>query len=274
MTHAANTRPIETAQMLLLGAIWGASFLFMRMGASEFGPFALIQIRLGVASAVLLTLAVAQGKARDLLREPWKMAVVGLTNSAIPFTLFAFATLTLSAGIASVLNATAPLFGALIAVVVLRQPLTPLKWFGLIIGFAGVCVLLSSKLHLSGSAVSVVACLVAAFLYGVAAHFSKRQLSHVSPIVVAASSQTIAAIVLLPFSWLTWPAVTPSLSSWLAAIALGVLCTGVALAIYFQLLQSIGATRAMSIAYLVPLFGILWGVLFLGETLTLPFLHQ
>jgi drug/metabolite transporter (DMT)-like permease len=258
--------------MLLLGAIWGASFLFMRVAAPEFGPTSLIFVRLLIASVLLGCIVAVQGRAKDLFQNPIQMTILGLTSSAIPFSLFAYATLSLSAGFASVLNATAPFFGALISVLVLKDSLTRQQWIGLLIGFVGVCVLVWDKLDWRGSSISVAACLVAAFLYGFSAHFSKRKLSHVHPVVVATSSQIAASLAMIPVAWMTWPAQMPSTSSWLAALMLGGLCTGIALSIYFPLLHSIGPTRTMTIAYLIPMFGVMWGAWFLKESISVSIL--
>jgi drug/metabolite transporter (DMT)-like permease len=254
--------------MLVLGAIWGASFLFMRVASPEFGPIALIQFRVLVASCFLLGCVFFQGAAKELLSAPGRMLIVGLLGSAIPFTLFAFGTLTLSAGLSSVLNATTPFFGAFIAMVLLGESISPIKWLGLLVGFSGVCALVWDKLQVQGGAVAISACLLAAFLYAVAAHYSKRKLGHLPPMVVATGSQIMASLWMIPVTIWFLPSKLPSVKSWLAALSLGVLCTGVALAIYFTMLKSIEATRIMTIAYLIPLFGILWGVVFLNESLT------
>lgn len=268
MTPPKISRLTEFLLMIVLGAIWGGSFLFMRMASKEFGPIALIQFRVLVASLFLSCVVIAQGRRRELFRFPLRMSIVGLSGSAVPFTLFAFGTLTLSAGLASVLNATSPFFGALIAVFYFREPLTRTKWLGLLVAFSGVYLLVSDKLQISGGTLAIAACLFAAFCYGVSAHYSKRKLADLSPIAVAAGSQIASSVWMLPVSLWYLPSEVPSMQSWMAAITLGVVCTGVALVIYFYLIQAVDATRAMTIAYLIPLFGILWGAIFLGETLT------
>lgn len=268
MTPPKISRLTEFLLMIVLGAIWGGSFLFMRIASKEFGPIALIQFRVLVASLFLSCVVIAQGRGRELFRFPLRMSIVGLSGSAVPFTLFAFGTLTLSAGLASVLNATSPFFGALIAVFYFREPLNRTKWLGLLVAFSGVYLLVSDKLQISGGTLAIAACLFAAFCYGVSAHYSKRKLADLSPIAVAAGSQIASSVWMLPVSLWYLPSEVPSLQSWMAAITLGVVCTGVALVIYFYLIQAVDATRAMTIAYLIPLFGILWGAIFLGETLT------
>ncbi len=268
MNEPAPVRPLDIALMFLLGAIWGASFLFMRIAVKEFGPVPLIEVRVLFGGVFLLIVAVARGKQRELLQAPLKMAFVGATNSALPYTMFAWGLKLLSAGVGSVINATAPFFGALLGVFFLGEHLTSRKWVGLAIGFLGVLVLAASNHKLEGSLLGIIACLLAALLYSIAAHFTRRQLQGVSALAIATSSQLSAAILLAPLAIVYWPAQTPGMSSWLAAAALGILCTGAALLIYFDLLHNIGATRAISTGYLIPLFGVLWGWLFLNETIT------
>ncbi len=268
MNEPAPVRPLDIALMFLLGAIWGASFLFMRIAVKEFGPVPLIEVRVLFGGVFLLIVAVARGKQRELLQSPLKMAFVGATNSALPYTMFAWGLKLLSAGVGSVINATAPFFGALLGVFFLGEHLTSRKWVGLAIGFLGVLVLAASNHKLEGSLLGIIACLLAALLYSIAAHFTRRQLQGVSALAIATSSQLSAAILLAPLAIVYWPAQTPGMSSWLAAAALGILCTGAALLIYFDLLHNIGATRAISTGYLIPLFGVLWGWLFLSETIT------
>ncbi len=254
--------------MVLLGAIWGGSFLFMRISVPEFGPIALIQVRVAISAVFLLVVLAFLGQLGQLYQSPWKMLVVGLSNSAVPYTLFALGTGLLSAGFASVLNATAPFFGAILGVTLFRDRLSAAKWSGLAIGFAGVLVLVAGNRTLEGSVLGIGVCLLAAFSYAAAAHYTKRELAGVNPMVIATACQIAASLSMIPVSIFTWPEQSPSMQSWLSAIALGVVCTGAALAIYFYLIGAIGATRSISVAYLIPLFGVLWGCIFLNESIT------
>lgn len=269
MREHSPLRPTDLVLMLMLGAIWGASFLFMRMAVGEFGPIPLILVRVLFGGVFLTMVALARNKQRELFQSPLEMAFVGATNSALPYTLFAWGLKLLSAGFGSVLNATVPFFGALVGVLFFRESLSTRKWFGLAVGFVGVFVLAASNHKLEGSALGMGACLLAAFSYGIAAHYTRRQLKGVSALAIATSSQLAAAMMLVPLAVRYWPDHAPSIRSWLAAAALGILCTGVALLIYFELLHNVGATRAISVGYLIPLFGVVWGWLFLGETITL-----
>ncbi len=259
----------DTFELLLLGAIWGASFLFMRVAAPEFGPVPLIAIRVAIAAACLSLILASQGK-WAVLRGSWrKLSFLGTINSALPFSLFAFATLSLTAGFAAVLNATAPLFGALVAFVWLRERPRPKQVLGLWIGFVGVVLLVWHKLSVQGDLTAIFAALLAATGYGIASHFAKRQLPGLEPLAVATGSLVAASAVLaVPAVWL-WPAHIPSLKSWGCVLALGLFCTALAYAMYFRLIVRVGPTKAILVTYLIPVFGILWGRLFLSEQITL-----
>lgn len=262
----------DRVELVLLGAIWGSSFLFMRVAAPEFGPLALIAVRVAVAAVFLTAVLAWRGQAAGLRGNMRELTLIGTINSAVPFSLFAFATLSLSAGFSSVLNATAPLFAAAVGLLWLRERLSLRQNLGLALGFAGVVVLVSSKLSLAGDRLAVLAGLAAAVCYGIAAHYTKRRLARLKPLAIAAGSQIGASLVLLPFAVLTWPEAAPSTRSIVYAIVLGVVCTGLAYVLYFRLLERIGTARSMTVTYLVPLFGMLWGFLFLGEPVTLRML--
>jgi drug/metabolite transporter (DMT)-like permease len=255
----------QKLELVLLAAIWGASFLFMRVAAPEFGPLALIALRVTIAALFLVAILAARGQLGGLHRRALDLAVVGALNSAIPFTLFAYATLSLPAGYSSVLNATVPLFGAVIGFVWLRERLALQRILGLALGFGGVVTLVAAKLTVAGDRLAVAAGLAAAVLYAFAAHVTRRRLSDLPPLAIATGSQLAASALLAPFALATLPAESPSARAWLCAAVLGVLCTGVAYVLYFRLLAAVGAARSMTVTYLIPLFGILWGATFLGE---------
>lgn len=264
-------RQRDLAELLLLGALWGASFLFMRLGAVDFGPLALVFVRVTGAALLLLPWLALQGHLGALRRHWRPIAVVGLLNSALPFAFFTMAALVLSAGMMAVLNATAPIWGALVARLWLGQRMAAARWAGLVIGLAGVVGLVWGKADLQpGShgispALGFVACLAAAMLYGVAANYSRQRLAGVPPMAVAAGSQCSAALLLaLPAVW-AWPAPNPSATAWGAAAMLALVCTGLAYALYFRLIARAGAS-AISVTFLIPGFAMLWGWLFMAET--------
>ncbi|MCC7172753.1 MAG: DMT family transporter [Planctomycetes bacterium] len=258
--------------MALLAAIWGASFLFQRDAAPEFGPLALVQVRISVAAAFLLAIVVLRGQVRQLRSHVGAMVVLGAISTLVPFCLFTYATLSITAGFASVLNATAPLFAAVIGWLWLRESLSRLRSLGVAVGFAGVVILVSPKLALSGENAAIAAGLLASTCYGLSGHFSRHKLKGVAPLVLTCGSQIGASLMLLPFSITHWPAASPSGWSWGCAIVLGVVCTGTAYALYFQLVERVGAASAIVVTYLIPVFGILWGSLFRAEPVTPPML--
>lgn len=267
----------DLADLLLLAAIWGASFLFMRLGATEFGPVALVFVRVAGAAALLVPLMLLrrpQGQGGAWRTHGWPIAVVGITNSALPFLLFAVASLVLTTALMSVFNATASIWGALIAWLWLKERLAPLRWLGLAIGVLGVVGLSWGKADFKASehgvsaAVGVAACLAATWLYGLSANISRRWLQGVPPLAVAAGSQAAAALALAVPAALMWPATNPGATAWAAALALSLLCTGLAYILYFRLLARTGAANAMSVTFLIPAFALLWGFVVLGEVPT------
>lgn len=259
---------------LLLAAIWGSSFLFMRIGTVEFGPLPTAAVRVTIAALFLLPLVWLRNLL-PVLRQNWKRVLfVGLLNSGIPFACFSFALLSISTGLSAILNATVPMFGALIAWVWLKDKPTASRILGLVIGFAGVALLAwdSSTFKPNASGVApgwaVLACLLAGVCYGISASYTKRYLSGLPPLVTAAGSQIGATLGLaLPALWL-WPARMPGASAWLALLAVGVVCTGIAYILFFRLIENAGPARALSVTFVVPVFAVFYGVLFLGESVT------
>jgi drug/metabolite transporter (DMT)-like permease len=222
-----------------------------------------------IAALLLLPLLALRGGLGELRARAGPIAVVGAINSALPFALIAYATLSLTAGFASILNATSPLWGGLVAHVWLRERLTPLRVVGLAVGFAGVVLLAWGKVAgQSGGGLAVMASLAAPLSYGVAASYTKRKLSGASPLAVAAGSQLAAALMLLPFAAASWPARPVSPLVWGSVVALGVACTGAAYTLYFRLIKHVGPARAIAVTFLVPPFATAWGWLFLGEAVT------
>lgn len=259
----------ELMQLLTVAALWGSSYLFMRLGAGEFGAFALAGVRaLGACLLMLPLLALREGFG-DWRRYGKHIAVLGLTNSTLPFVLFSYAALSIGAGLSALLNATTPLFAAAVGWFWLRTRLSLAQWLGLGVGFAGVAALV---LHKSGFAAgsgqtgaAIAACLGATFCYGFSANYSKRYLSQAAPLAVATGGNLVSALLLAaPALWL-WPQTMPSAKAWLAVAALVVGATSIAYVLYYRLVAAIGAARTVTVAYLIPLFGVFWAWLFLGE---------
>ncbi len=264
----------DVTDLVLLAALWGASFLFTRIAAPAFGPLALAEVRVAIASAMLVPLLAWRADLTELRRHAPRFLLLGAVNTAIPFALFAYAALAITAGLASILNATAPLFTALVARLWLRERLTPLQWVGMAIGMAGVAWLSASKARftLDGSALAIGAGVLASVSYGVSASVVKRYFTGVRPLAVAAGSQSGAALLLLPFALAAWPAGTLRFVDWASAIALGVLCTGLAYILYFRLIARVGPATAMTVTFLIPAFAMLWGGLILGEAVSVTML--
>ncbi|MCZ8109234.1 MAG: DMT family transporter [Betaproteobacteria bacterium] len=264
----------DLVDLLLLGAIWGASFLFMRLGAAEFGPVALAFVRVAGAAALLVPLMLLRRQGAAWRKHGAAIAGVGVVNSALPFVLYAVAALALTTALMSVFNATVSIWAALIAWLWLKERLDPLRWLGLAIGVVGVVGLSWGKAdfrpgeHGVSAAAGVAACLAATWLYGLGANVSRRRLQGVPPLAVAAGSQAAAALALaVPGLWL-WPAKPPGATAWAAALALSLLCTGLAYILYFRLLARTSAASATSVTFLIPPFALLWGYVALGEVPT------
>ncbi|QDQ81480.1 DMT family transporter [Paraburkholderia megapolitana] len=278
----------DLAMLISLAALWGASYLFIRMGAGQFGAVPLAGARAALAALMLTPLLALRGAGglREL-RMHWKpIALVGITNSALPFVLFSFAALTLPAGLSSIFTAATPLFTAVIAWLWLNEKLSSMRVAGLAVGFAGVLWLVWDKTALAAhggaidvhavshtavhaTALAIAACLAATLLYGFSANFSKRRLGGVSPLAVATGSQIVSAIVLAVPAVSLWPATAPAPHAWAALFALALACTAFAYVLFFRLIASVGPSRAMTALFLIPAFGVLWGALFLGETFTM-----
>lgn len=260
----------DLLELVSLAALWGASFLFMRMGAAEFGPVALAAVRVAGATLFLLPLLMLRGQ-WPALKASWReIFVVGVLNSALPFLCFSYAALSITAGLSSIFNAATPLFGALIAWLWLKDRLTPSRVLGLAIGFAGVLWLAWDKASFKpgGSGWAIVACLAATLCYGLSASYTKKRLTGVAPLAVATGSQAAAALVLALPAVLWWPAAMPSQDAWLAAALLALACTGVAYVLFFRLIANVGPANAIAVTFLIPVFAVLWGWMFLGEGIT------
>lgn len=260
----------DVGALLLLSALWGGSFLFMRIAAPVFGPVVLIELRVLIAGIALLLYSIFTRRSLDLRKRWLHYLVIGIINSAIPFTLIATAELLLTAGFAAILNATSPLFGAVVAAIWIKEALTTRKVIGLLLGLVGVGVLVGwSSLPFSVTVVfSVVASLVAAAFYGLASVYTKVYARGASSVAVTTCSQIGASLFLLPLVPIVPAQHPPTLIVVLAVTALALLCTGFAYLLYFQLIENVGPTRALTVTFLSPVFGVLWGVLLLNEALT------
>jgi drug/metabolite transporter (DMT)-like permease len=260
-------------EFILLAAIWGASFLLMKLGAADFGPFLTAFLRVLLASAFLLPLLAWRGQISALKSNYKAILFVGMLNSGIPFVLFSFAVLHISTGLSSILNATVPLWGALVAWLWLKDRPANLRILGLVIGFAGVAALSWGKATFQAGAASpgmaVIACLLATLCYGIAASFTKKYLTGVPPLASATGSQIGAAILLAAPGLMSIPAQAPGWHAWFAIILLAFFCTAVAYIMYFRIIERAGPARAVAVTFLIPVFGVGYGAVLLGEKITL-----
>ena len=248
--------------------------MFMRMGTRELGPLPTAGLRVSIASLFLLPLLLVKGQGKNL-RIHWKPTfVVGVLNSALPFICFSYALLHISTGLTSIMNATVPLFGAAIAWIWLHEKLSFSRTLGLLIGFLGVALLAWNKSSVSadGSQMAtlwaLLASLGACLCYGIAASFTRKYMAGISSLVSATGSQTGAALAMLPFVIVFWPDHPVSYQAWMALIALGVFCSGVAYILFFRLIERAGPTKTLSVTFAIPVFAVFYGVLFLDEEVT------
>lgn len=260
--------------LLILAALWGASFMFMRLGAPEFGPVALIFLRVSIAGLVLIPVLwwwLGSNGLRQW-RQHWpQILMAGLIGSALPFLLIAFGTLSLSSGYAAIINAFTPIWSAVVMWIWLQDRLTLWQGLGMVIALFGVVLLSWQDVagDFWGAGLAALACFTATFLYGVFTGYTKRYLSEVQPMVMATGSQTSAGLLLLLPAIYWWPAQAVSGSAWTGAVLLGAASTAVAYVLFFRLLNQIGATKTVSVTFLIPVFAAFWGYVILNESMTM-----
>lgn len=267
-------RPADLARLVALAAIWGASFLFIRVAVESLGAIGTAASRLVLAGATLALVLAFTGRRLHLARHWRHYAIVGVCNSAAPFVLVAWSAHHLPASYLVVLNATAPIFGAVVAATWLGERITPRAALGLATGLAGVATLVGlGPIAATPSAVAAaLAGLGAALCYAFASAYVKRRSYAIDSAVLAGGSNVAAAAILLPLLAAAPPVSIPTAEALWAALALGVLCTAVAYLLYFRLITDVGPARALSVTFLIPVFGMLWGAVFLGEAITAPML--
>ena len=257
--------PIE---LLLLGAVWGASFMFMRVAAPEFGTVPLVEMRLSLGAAVLLPFLIRAW--HKMPRGRWPMlALIGTINSAIPFALFAWAAQHAPAGVGAISNAMTVLFTALVAVAFFDEKIGLRRGSALVVGFIGIIVLASSKIAGASVTEAVIAGTLASLSYGVGANLVRKFLTGMPTTAIAAATLSCAALITLPFAIAYWPEQPISARAWGSAAMLGAVCTGLAFALFYRLINRVGASRAVTVTYLIPVFGVLWAWWLLDEPLTI-----
>ena len=262
---------VTPVELTVLGAIWGGSFLFMRVAAPELGALPLVGVRLALGALVLLPLVWHQ-RGAFARRHLWQVPLLGVVNSALPFALFAWAAQRAPAGIGAIANSMAPLFTALVALVAFGERISARRAIALVTGFAGVVVLASGRTHGSASTLAALAGVLASLCYGIGANLIRRRFGGLPPVALAAGTQLGAALLCAPFAVAQWPVAPISGRAWVSAVLLGVLCTGLAYAFFFRLISRVGAPRTLTVTFLVPLFGLGWSWLLLGEAPTVSML--
>lgn len=258
------------AQLILLSALWGGSFPLIRVASPAFGPWGLAGIRCVLAALVLAVLMRAL-RQRWPTRDAWpKLAVLSVLTIALPFLLFNWAGLVLPAGYSAILNATVPLFSMLGAAAMGDERLTARRLLGCALGFAGVALLVRlGPVNVDGVVVlAALACTAAAASYGIGAILMKRATQTQQPLAASAAAHVAAAVILLVPTGVTAGAMQPTPGAWLAVAVLGVFTSGLMYWISMRLMREIPATAATSSALMIPLFGVTWGSLFLGEPVT------
>jgi drug/metabolite transporter (DMT)-like permease len=252
----------------VLAAIWGASFLFMRIVAPTLGPIATADLRMLIAGVALVAWLRLAGYDPQWRRWGPHYVGVGIINTGLPFALYAFAALHISAGEMAVLNATSPMWGALLSAAVLGERLSARRIAGLLLGVAGVALIARPSAE-SATLIAAAAGVLAAGCYGFAGVYLRRWAPGAPARGMAAGTQLGAGLLMLPLVAVFPPAQTPSMLVVGSVLALGLVCGAVGYVLYFRLIADLGATSALTVTYLIPLFGMLWGALFLGEAVTL-----
>ena len=266
-------RPADLARLVALAAMWGASYLFMRFAVPYFGAVPLIELRVAIAGAALAAFVAATGGSVGW-RKHWRAFLfVGAVGLAAPFVLIAEALNTIDASTAAILNALAPLFATLVAAIWIRDPVTPAKMAGIALCLAGTAVLVGwtptplSPRELLAASFSV----IATAIYGYTIVFTKVHLQEASPLGTAAGTLVMAAVALagvVPFVPPPHPLASIPPIAWMAMLGLAIVSTTVAFIFYYRLIADVGPVKAITVTLLVPIFGMVWGVVFLGEPVT------
>jgi drug/metabolite transporter (DMT)-like permease len=257
----------DLGYLILLGMLWGGSFLFIRIGVPELGPFVLVELRVGIAAVALALCAVILGRLPKV-RARWKQfAILGAVNAAIPFSLISAAEINLTASLAAILNSTTVMFTAVVAAVWMGDALTARKLVGVALGIVGVTVLVGwDPIAMNWAvALSVGAMLAASLAYALGSVYAKRTFADSPPLAIASGQLTAAAMLMLPLAAVSAPEQSPSTIVVLSVLGLALPSTAVAYMLYFRLIANVGPTSTSTVTLLVPLFGLLFGVVLLDE---------
>lgn len=266
----------ELIALIGLAALWGASFLFIRIAAPIFGPILTIEGRVSIAALALVIYLVITRKSLDFSKRWKQYIIIGALNAAIPFTLIATSALHLTASMSSILNSLTPLFTAIIVWGWMNESFSTKKWIGILVGVIGVVLLVgwSTIPFTKETIIAIGLAVLSTISYGLAGVYAKKTFEGVAPLSLAAGQQIAAAILLIPFTLVNLPKTTSTftLIPILAVLALALFCTAVAYLLYFYLIENVGPTKTLSVTFLIPVFGMIWGVLILNEKITMGML--
>jgi drug/metabolite transporter (DMT)-like permease len=260
-------RPRDFAGLALLGALWGGSFLFIRVAVPALGPFLLVELRVSLAAAALLLYALAAGRGPKIRRRWRSFLILGFLNAAVPFSLISAAEIHLTASLAAILNSSTVMFTAMVAAIWMGDVLTARKLVGIVLGIVGVTVFVGwDPIPLNGVVLlSVAAMLVASLSYALGATYVKSSFSGIPPLGMAIGQLGAATALLLPSSVVSFPGEVPSSAVTFSMLGLALLSTAAAYLIYFRLIENVGPTSTVTVTLLVPVFGLVFGVLLLDE---------
>jgi drug/metabolite transporter (DMT)-like permease len=256
--------------LVVLAAIWGSSFIFMRVLAPALGPVVTTDMRLLIAGIVLTLFLRLKNQRLDLAKNLKQYVIIGLLNSGIPFLLFSFAALHLPSSISVIINSLTPLFGVLFSILWLNETMTAKKISGIALGIIGVIIIRGSgNLELTlMTTIAMAACVLATMLYGLASTYVKLRATDIAPSAVATGSQLVAGILFLPLIYFFPIRTELTVQIVLTTIAFAVFCSAIAYVIFYRLLKNLGTTKALSVTFLIPVFGFIWGYIFLQEEIT------
>jgi Predicted permease, DMT superfamily len=255
----------------ILGAVWGSAFMFIKIATPELGPIALVNIRLAVAGLIFIPFLLQQKYLKHFRSNLKNIFVLSVINTALPFSLFAYASLESSSNMLSILNGTTAIMAVVISTIWLRIRLNFFQIIGVFIGLFGIVVLANpDNVYISMKA--TIFCLSAAFCYAFSANYIQKFAYKTNTIVLIGWSLVIASVLLLPITFFNLPSQFPSNNVIFSILWLGVISTGVAFLGYVRLIEKVGAVKTATVAYFIPVFGVIWGYIFLGEPITLQIL--
>ena len=255
----------------ILGAVWGSAFMFIKIATPELGPIALVNIRLAVAGLIFIPFLLQQKYLKHFRSNLKNILVLSVINTALPFSLFAYASLESSSNMLSILNGTTAIMAVVISTIWLKIRLNFFQIMGVFIGLFGIVVLANpDNVYISMKA--TIFCLSAAFCYALSANYIQKFAYKTNTIVLIGWSLVIASVLLLPITFFNLPSQLPSNNVIFSILWLGVISTGVAFLGYVRLIEKVGAVKTATVAYFIPVFGVIWGYVFLGEPITLQIL--